>query len=94
MLAVAASAERVITAGGQPRQRTGDAGPEVVTVVRGTAAATVATRLPSPQPGMLWWVHALPGGVVWFAGENGSVVRYDESQTDPRLKSRAARHPD
>lgn len=86
MLAVAATADRVITAGGQPGSGPGMPGQGVVTVVRGTAAATV-TRLPSPQPGMLWWVHALPGGAVWFAGENGSVVRYDESQLDPKTQN-------
>lgn len=83
MLAVTASADRVLTAGGQPGSGPGLPGQGTITVVRGTSPATV-TRTPSPQPGMLWWVHALPGGVAWFAGENGSVVRYDESRPDPK----------
>ena len=27
--------------------------------------------------GDLWWAHALPGGVVYLAGENATVLRYD-----------------
>src|SRR5690242_2616049 len=82
LLAVTASADRVIVVGGQPGAGPGAPGQGVVTVVRGTSAATVLQK-PSPQPGMLWWVHALPGGVAWLAGENGSVVRYDDPHPDP-----------
>lgn len=82
MLAVTASQERLIAAGGQPGAGPGLPGQGVITIVRGVAPAAV-TRTPSPQPGMLWWVHALPGGAVWFAGENGSVVRYDDTHPDP-----------
>lgn len=82
MLAVTASDDHVIAVGGQPGAGPGQPGHGVVTVVRGVDAAVVRQQ-PSPQPGMLWWVHALPGGVAWLAGENGSVLRYDESQTDP-----------
>ena len=81
LLAVTATADRVLAAGGQPGAGPGRPGQGVITVVRGLAPAGVQ-RQPSPQPGMLWWVHALPGGVAWFAGENGSVVRYDESRPD------------
>ena len=81
LLAVTATADRVLAAGGQPGAGPGRPGQGVITVVRGQAPAGVQ-RQPSPQPGMLWWVHALPGGVAWLAGENGSVVRYDESRPD------------
>ena len=82
LLAVAATEDRVLAVGGQPGAGPGGPGQGVVTVVRGVDAATVQ-RLGSPQPGMLWWVHALPGGVAWLAGENGAVVRYDEGHPDP-----------
>lgn len=35
------------------------------------------TRLRTGATGDLWWVHGLPGGPVWFAGENGLVLRWD-----------------
>jgi len=82
LLAVAATDDRVIAVGGQPGAGPGLPGQGVVTVVRGVASAVVQ-RQRSPQPGMLWWVHSLPGGVAWLAGENGSVVRYDETHPDP-----------
>lgn len=82
LLAVAATDERILAAGGQPGSGPGRPGQGVITTVRGVAPAVVQ-RQPSPQPGMLWWVHALPGGIAWFVGENGSVVRYDETQPGP-----------
>ena len=82
LLAVAATEDRVLAVGGQPGAGPGLPGQGLLTVVRGVESAGVQ-RQPSPQPGMLWWVHALPGGVAWLVGENGSVVRYDEGRPDP-----------
>ena len=75
LLSVTADDERVLCAGGRPGQGM-TPGEGLVARLRGTAAPL--EPLKSPVPGMLWWVHNLGGGVAWFAGEAGVVLRYDE----------------
>lgn len=76
-LAATGLGDQLLIAGGQPGATTSQAG-------RGrlflrSASADYRT-LESPQPGMLWWVHAPSSlGAAWLCGEGGSVLRYEPS---------------
>lgn len=78
MLSVAAGAamgDRVLVAGGAPAGP-GKVGQGWLTRLRGTGGQP--ERLMSPRGGVLWWVHALSDRVAWAAGEDGTVLRYQE----------------
>lgn len=79
LLAVTELQDRLLIAGGQPGPTPSQAGTGRL-LVRSDVSAGAGdyTVLDSPQPGMLWWVHALPDrGAAWLCGEQGSVLRYD-----------------
>lgn len=77
VLSVGATAERVLAVGGVPGIG-GQPGRGKVTVLRGAERAERET-LPSPVPGMLWWVHQAPGAAAaWMAGEAGAVLRQED----------------
>lgn len=81
LLAVSELQGRLLVAGGQPGPTPSQAGRGrlLVRSNQGAGAGEYAV-LESPQPGMLWWVHALPSqGVAWLCGEQGSVLRYEPS---------------
>ncbi len=85
MLSVGADEHRILVAGGTPAPA-GMNGTGVLTVVRG-ANPPSSQRILSPRPGLLWWVHPLSCAVAWVAGENGTVLRYDESGATPDLRA-------
>jgi len=86
-LALAPLAAKVLVAGGQPGTSAAQPGSGVVMTVPDDTA-DMPLRLSSPQPGMLWWVHALSPDTAWLCGENGSVLRYSEGKSGlPELLS-------
>lgn len=74
-LAAAAQRDDLLIAGGQPGPTASQAGRGRL-LIRGADGAYRTVE--SPQPGMLWWVHAPVGlSAAWLCGENGSVLRYE-----------------
>ena len=74
-LAAAPLGDQLLIAGGQPGTPGGQPGRGQL-LLRGADSAADYRVLASPQPGMLWWVHAAAGG-AWLCGENGSILRFD-----------------
>lgn len=74
LLAVTATESEAIAVGGSPG---GPGSPGQGHVVQIPTAGGAATELSSPQPGMLWWIHALTPQVAWLCGEGGSVLRLE-----------------
>ena len=82
LLSIAELSDRLLIAGGQPGPTQSQAGTGRL-LLRSADGDGAYTVLQSPQPGMLWWVHALPSvGSAWLCGENGSVIRYDRAAGD------------
>lgn len=76
-LAAAPRGDELLIAGGQPGPTASQAGRGRL-LIRGAGPSGEYRALPSPQPGMLWWVHAPTGlPAAWLCGENGSVLRYE-----------------
>ena len=73
VLSVSADAERVLAAGGAPSTTAGQPGRGTLTIARDQGLTI--KRIPSPRPGVLWWVDARTSHVAWLAGENGTVLR-------------------
>jgi hypothetical protein len=92
LLALTGLSDRLIAVGGQPGSGAGSPGVGVVLSLPDDPAVPPQTW-PSPQPGMLWWAHAVDstiagGRIVWLCGEGGSVVRYQEQgQGPPQLQA-------
>lgn len=78
LLSVAVGSAEVLAAGGQPGPSAQQPGTGQLLIARDGQSR----RLTSPIPGMLWWVHTLPSGVAYLAGEGGAVLRYDPSRPD------------
>ncbi|MFO0579898.1 MAG: hypothetical protein U1A78_38480 [Polyangia bacterium] len=81
LLAAAPGRGELLAVGGQPGSGPQRPGTGLVLV----AAGGQVRRLDSPVPGMLWWVHMLPGGVAYLGGENGVVLRYDPARPSPLM---------
>lgn len=81
LLAITELSDTLLIAGGEPGPTPSQAGKGRLLIRSDSPAGAGEYRVvDSPQPGMLWWVHALPDrGVAWLCGENGSVLRYERS---------------
>jgi hypothetical protein len=84
LLSVAVGSGEVLAAGGQPGPSSQQPGTGQLLIARDGQAR----RLGSPIPGMLWWVHALPSGVAYLAGEGGAVLRYDPQKPQDLVQVR------
>lgn len=74
-LAASALGNDLLVAGGQPGPTASQAGRGRLLIRSAGGAYRIVE---SPQPGMLWWVHAPVGlSAAWLCGENGSVLRYE-----------------
>lgn len=91
LLSVSALGSKVLAVGGKPGPSPTQPGSGVILAVPDDSAAA-PQRLPSPQPGMLWWTHSLStaagAGVAWLCGESGSIVRYaEQAGAAPELRA-------